>query len=158
MEGGIYLRDSLFNNNGHISDSCIKKFKRGDLDSRELIVVSQHIENCEKCIQHLTGSFDDNEFKKVPFGFEEEVKNKIVKYKKKNRQFLFYSLRVSLAACISLIFVFSSTLNFIANTKVKTLEISSPKFTVVNSINMELGNFTNKIINMEVFNNENEKR
>lgn len=158
MEGGIRLRDSLFDSNGHINDLCIKKFKKGDLDNKELIVVSQHMECCEKCVQCLTESFDDNELIEVPLGFEEELKNKIIKYKKKDKQFLFYSLRVSIAACISLIFVFSSTLNFIANTKMKTLEIGSPKFTVVNSINIELGNFTNKIINMEVFNNENEKR
>lgn len=156
MEGGIYLRYDLFDSKGHISDSCMEKFKMGELDNRELIVVSQHMENCEECIHHLTDIFCDSELQKVPFGFEEEVKNKIIKHK--NSQFLFYSLRVSAAACISLIFVFSSTLNFIANTKMKTLEISSPKFTVVNSINRELGNFTNKIVNMEVFNNENEKR
>lgn len=158
MEGGIYLKDSLFDSKGHISDSSIEKFKKGQLNNRELTVVSQHMENCEECILHLTDTFCDSELEKVPFGFEEEVENKIIKYKNKNRQFLFYSLRVSAAACISLIFVFSSTLNFIANTKMKTLEISSPKFTVVNSINRELGNFTNKIVNMEVFNNENQKR
>ncbi|WP_368488188.1 hypothetical protein [Clostridium sp. BJN0013] len=152
------MRNNLFDNDGHISNLCIKKFKERDLDNKELIVVFQHIECCEKCVQYLTESFDDSELMEVPFGFEEEVKNKIVKYKKKNRQFLFYSLRVSIAACISLIFVFSSTLSFMANTKIKTLEIVSPKFTVINSINIELGNFTNKIINMEVFNNENEKR
>lgn len=53
--------------------------------------------------------------------------------------------------------VFSNTLNFIVNTK-KVVGIAPPNLSIVNSINTNISNFSQKIINMEGFNNENEKR
>ncbi|MHC6181405.1 hypothetical protein ACYUJ6_16430 [Clostridium sp. JNZ X4-2] len=152
------MNDGLFNRDGHIKDLSIKRFKERRLSDMELAVLSKHIGNCEKCAGKLADSFQQDDFLKVPYGFEEEVKNRINRKYEKNRQFFFYSLRISIAACIALVFVFSSTLNFMANTTMKTMEIKSPKFTAVNSINMKLDNFTNRIIDMEVFNNENEKK
>lgn len=158
MEGGVDLSDDLFNSKGHIKNSALKKFNERSLSDIELAILSEHIGNCEKCAEKLADSFAQDDFLKVPGGFEEEIKNKINRKHEKSRQFFFYTLKVSMAACIALVFVFSSALNFMANTGVKTMKIKSPEFTVVNSINMELGNFTSKIIDMEVFDNEIQKK
>ncbi|MCI1967914.1 hypothetical protein [Clostridium luticellarii] len=152
------MSDDLFNSSGHIKNSALKRFRDGNLNDIELVILSKHIESCEECAEKLTDSFEQVDFLKVPGGFQEEIKDKINRRHEKNRQFFFYSLKVSMAACIALVFVFSSTLNFMASTGVRTLKIKSPQFTVVNSINMKLGNFTNKIIDMEGFNNEIQKK
>ncbi|WP_446897338.1 hypothetical protein ACSVC9_09950 [Clostridium sp. LBM24168] len=152
------MSSNLFDHDGHLTALSIEKFKNGQLDDEELISMSEHVEKCEKCAELLVESFDDSELSEVPFGFEEEVKSKIHGEVKNSTQFFLYSLRVSIAVCLSLMFVFSNMLNFMANNRIKNMQINAPSFKVLNSINMELGNFTDKIIDMEVFNNENEKR
>ena len=91
-------------------------------------------------------------------GFEQEILSKIKKKKENNTQFVFYSLRVAMAASIALMFVFSNGLNFLANTKTKTLEINPMSLSTINTINKSLNNFSRKIINLEVFNNEKGKK
>ena len=71
---------------------------------------------------------------------------------------MFYSLRVAMAASIALMFVFSNGLNFVANTKIKTLNVNPMSLSTINTINESLNNFSQKIINMEVFNNEKGKK
>jgi hypothetical protein len=157
MEGGIYL-SNLFDESGHISYSSLKKLKNNSLTDDELIKVSEHIADCEKCSGYLAESFNEDELVDAPYGFQEEVKRKINKKSINRSQFFFYSMRVAVAACLSLIILFSSTLKFMADTTAVIENISAPNFKVVNSINRDLSNFTNKIVNMEVCNNENEKR
>jgi len=156
VEGGDYVSNTLFNENGHLTEITIKELKGGLLENNELILVSEHICDCESCAVIFGDSFNGNELAEAPLGFEEEIKNKIKKKKESDLQFLFYSLRVSIAACIALIFVFSNTLDFVANTKVKT--INPPNLSIVNSINTDINNFSRKIINLEVFSNEKEKK
>ncbi len=155
MEGGVYVSKILFDENGHVTEKLIKSIKDGSLESDELVIVLEHISLCEKCAEHLADSFNDSELVKAPFGFCEEVQNK--SKKKKNNEFLFYSMRVSVAVCMALMIVFSSVLNFMANTE-KVADIAPPNLSVINSINTDINNFSQNIINMGVFNNENEKR
>lgn len=152
------MRNNLFDDHGHLTVISIRKLKDGCLSDEELVSISEHIENCEECAEFLAESFDNGELYQAPFGFQEEVESRIGGKIKSNPQFLLYSFRVSIAVCLSLMLVFSNVLNFMANDTIKTLQINAPSFKMVNSINMELGNFTDKIINAEVFNNENEKR
>jgi len=152
------LRNDLFDDYGHLTVISIQKFKDGCLSDEELASIAEHMENCEECAELIAESFDDSELLEVPSGFQEEVKRKVAGKVKNNTQFFLYSFRVSIAVCFSLMLVFSNVLNFMANNRIKTMQINAPSFKMVNSINMELGNFTDKIINTEVFNNENEKR
>ena len=154
MEGGVYVSNILFNENGHLTDIVFETLKEGLLDGNELILVSEHICDCESCAGVFADGFNDNELAEAPLGFQEEVQSKIKK--KKDAQFIFYSLRVAIAACMALVFVFSNTLNYAANTKVS--KMNPPNLSIVNSINSDLSNFSQKIINMEVFNNEKEKK
>jgi len=63
-----------------------------------------------------------------------------------------------MAASIALMFVFSNALNFIANTKNKTLDVTPMSLSTINTINRSLNDFSQKLINMEVFNNEKRKK
>lgn len=158
MEGGVYLRSILFNEDNHLTEISLKAFKEGHLDDKSLILLSEHIACCEKCADALASSFNDNELAKAPLGFQEEIQNKIKNKKQNSFQFGFYSLKVAVAASIALIIVFSSQLNYLANTKLEASYIKAPDLSIVNSINTNLYNLSEKIINMEVFNNEKEKK
>lgn len=158
MEGGVYVSDTLFKENGHLTKISLKGLKEGYLSDNELILISEHICHCEGCADALANSFDDIELVEAPLGFEAEILSKIKKKKENNNQFIFYSLRVAMAASIALMFVFSSTLNFVANTEAKTLNVNPLSLSTVNTINRSLNDFSQKLVNMEVFNNEKGKK
>lgn len=158
MEGGVYVINSLFKENGHLTKMSLDNLKEGCLSDTELVIISEHICKCEGCANALADSFDDNELVEAPLSFEQEVLNKIKKKKESKTQFVFYSLRVAMAASIALIFVFSNSLNFLANTKTKTLDVTPMSLSSINTINKSLNDFSQKIINLEVFNNEKRKK
>ena len=158
MEGGVYVSSTLFMENGHLTKISLKALKKGSLSDTELVLILEHLSACEACADELADNFSDNELAMVPLGFQQEILSKIDKKKENNTQFLFYSLRVAMAASIALVFVFSNALSFIANTKVDPLNITPMSIGATNTINKSLNDFSQKIINLEVFNNENEKK
>ena len=158
MEGGVNVSSTLFKENGHLTKISLKALKEGTLCNNELILISEHISHCEGCANVLADSFNDNELAEAPLGFEQEILCKIKKKKENHTQFIFYSLRVAMAASIALMFVFSNALNFLANTKTKTLYVNPMSLSAINTINISLNDFSQKIINMEVFNYEKGKK
>jgi len=158
MEGGVYVSYPLFKENGHLTKTSLKGIKEGAYGDNELVLLSEHICQCEECVDALADSFSDNELAEAPSGFEQEILSKIRKKKENNKQFVFYSLRVAMAASIALMFVFSNLLNFVANTKDKSFDVNPMSLSTINTINSNLNNFSQKIINMEVFNNEKGKK
>ncbi|WP_291643383.1 hypothetical protein [Clostridium sp.] len=149
---------TLFKENGHLTKVSINMLKEGSLSEVELILIAEHMSLCAECAGDFTDSLSDNELACVPSGFEQEILSKVKKNKERNTQFIFYSLRVAIAASIALVFVFSSQLNFIANTKTNTLNVSPISLSSINTVNQSLNDFSEKIINMEVFNNEKSKK
>lgn len=158
MEGGVYVINTLFKENGHLTKKSLKGIKEGTFSDNELVLLLEHICQCEECVVALADSYNNNELMQVPCGFEQETLIKIKNKKVKNTQFIFYSLRVAIAASIALIFVFSNPLNFVASTKVKTLGINPISFSYINTINSNLNKTSQNIINMEVFNDEKGKK
>lgn len=152
------MRSTLFKENGHLTKTSLKAFKEGYLSDSELVLLSEHICECEGCADDLADSFNNNELADAPLGFEQEILSKIKKKKESNTQFMFYSLRVVMAASIALMFVFSNPLSSVANTKIKTLNVNPMSLSTISSINESLNDFSQKIINMEVFNNEKGKK
>jgi len=158
MGGGVNVSLTLFKETEHLTKISLKALKEGSLSDNELILLSEHISNCEDCADALANSFNDFELAEAPLGFEQEIMSKIKKKKEKKTQFVFYSLRVAMAASIALMFVFSNGLNFLANTKTKTWNPNPMSLSNINTINVSLNNFSQKIINLEVFNNEKGKK
>jgi hypothetical protein len=157
MEGGIHM-NKLFDEKGHISKGSLLALKTGTLAETELISAAVHIGKCEGCANALANIFDTDELLEIPSGFVEEVTNKLQTKKRNDKQLIFYSFRVAVAACITLAIVFSGALNFITNIDVKAAEIKPSEFKVVNSINSSLRDFSQKILNMEVLENEEKKK
>ncbi|MBU3190197.1 hypothetical protein K9O30_14080 [Clostridium bowmanii] len=152
------MSTTLFKEYGHLTKTSLKALKEGSLNDNELILLSEHICNCEGCADALANSFNDNELVEAPLGFEQEVFYKVKKKKENNTQFVFYSLRVVMAASVALMIVFSNGLNFLANTETKTLKVNPMSLSTINTINESLNDFSQKIINLEVFNNEKGKK
>jgi len=158
MGGGVYLSNILFKENGHLTKISLEGLKDGTLLDNELVLISEHICSCEACAEALAESFNESELLDAPVGFEEEVLSKIKNKKESKNEFIFYSLRVAMAACIALVFVFSSALNSVANTNIKAVNVNPASLSTVNNINRSLNDFSQKIINLEVLGNEKEKK
>lgn len=156
MEGGVYVNSRLFNKEGHLTEETLKALKFDSLKDEELISVLEHISECQKCAGAFADSFNEDELAEAPLGFEEKVQIKMKGKKQSNIQFGFYCAKVAIAASIALMMVFSNGLNFLANSKtnyVKPLDLS-----IANSVNAQLNTFSEKIIKLEVFNNDKEKK
>lgn len=156
MEGGAYVKIILFNKEGHLTKDILKALKFGVLKDEELIDLLEHISDCQKCAGAFADNFEDDELAEAPLGFQEKVQIKIKGNKQSNIQFSFYCVKVAVAASIALMMVFSNGLNSLANTKtnyVKPLDLS-----IVNSVNANINTFSKKIIKLEVFNNDKEKK
>lgn len=153
MEGGSYMKSTLFDEKGHLSIETIEKLKVGSLNDDEMILVSEHLCYCESCANCLANSFEDNELVDAPSGFEDEVQSKIESKKQVKREFMLYSFKIGVAVCIALMFVFSNVFNIVTNSQIKKYTNIS-KINVANSINTKLTNFSEKVVNMEVFKHE----
>ena len=148
------MNSPLFEENGHLTKISLKAFKQGSLSDNELMLISQHICTCDSCSDDLSNSFSEDELIHTPLGFEEEILSKIKSSKRRKNEFVFYSLRVTIAASIALVFVFSNGLNFVANTKTTTIAIRPMSLSSVYIINKSLNDLSQNIIKLEVFNND----
>lgn len=146
----------LFDNDGHLSLETLEKLKLGKVNDEEMLDVLEHISKCSMCAMSFADSFNDDELEQAPSGFQEQVQSKIKDKKQNNIQFGLYCTKVAVAAFVALMMVFSSGLNFLANTKPRN--IKPPNLSITNSVNAKLNAFSEKIIKMEVFNNDKEKK
>lgn len=158
MEGGVYVTNSLFNREGHLTEDTIMALKFGTLSDEEMISILDHISDCNMCAGVFADSFKEDEFAKAPLGFEEKVQIKIKSKKQSNMEFNFYCIKVVVAASIALMMIFSNGLNFLVNTQEKSNYIKPPDLSIVNLINSKLNDFSEKIIKLEVFDNDKEKK
>lgn len=155
MEGGVYVKNTLFNKEGHLTKETLDALKFDILNNGELLSILDHISDCEKCAGAFADNFKDTELAKAPLGFEETVQIKIKDKKQSSIKFNFYCFKVVATVCIALLMVFSNGLNFLANEK--AANIKPIDLNILNSVNSNLNNFSEKIIKLEVFNNEKEK-
>lgn len=147
----------IFNEKGHLTVEGISALCAGALSSEERLRAAEHIAGCPACASRLAASLEVS-LSTVPEGFAEQVVNKAenVKAAKDKRQFLFYSLRVSLAACIALVILFSGLLNRLFAFNVTEMKL--PDLHAVSQITERLSSFSEKVMNMEVFTDEKEKK
>lgn len=158
MEGGVYVNSGLLDEEGHLNEKALKALKFNTLKDEELIDLLEHISDCQMCAGAFADSFQDDELAEAPLGFEEKVQIKIKGKKQSKIQFGFYCTKVAVAASIALMMLFSNGLNFLVNAEEKENYIKPLNLSVVNSISSELNAFSEKIINLEVFRNDKEKK
>ena len=151
--------NQIFNSRRHLSPFALAALKAGSLPENELILVTTHIAQCLDCANAFADSFADNELKEVPIGFMEEIENRLAADKThKGKNLFFYSLRVGLAVCASLTILLFGTLSFHGKADAYAHIIKPPDLRFTQSINTQLRDFSQKLLNMEVFLNETKKR
>lgn len=147
------------NISGHITQTLLHEFADGTLGQDALIAAAAHIAECEQCALALAEAIEAKQAANVPAGFDEEVFCRIAHLtEKKTGGLVHFSFRVALAACVSLLFIFSGTLNRLADPNHSFEKIKSPDFSVVETINTNLQNFSHKILTMEVFQHDKETK
>ncbi|MBW6411614.1 hypothetical protein [Clostridium weizhouense] len=152
------MKSVLFNKEGHLTEEILNELKFGTLMDEEMVSVLDHISDCQKCAGSFADNFKDDELAEAPLGFQEKVEIKIKAKKQSGVQFGFYCTKVVVAASIALMILFSNGLNIMASSFEKSTSIKPLDLSILNSVNSTLSSFSEKIINLEVFNNGKEKR
>lgn len=136
--------------NEHLSDETLKALQQNRLSIDEKLDVLSHISTCEDCAARFSARFQ--ELIPPPPDLEQGILNKIHQTQKSSPSLFLYSLRVTIAACIAITLLFSGMFtkwNF---------EIRPPDGQKLNQLSGEMRNFTNKIINWEVYKYDQKER
>jgi hypothetical protein len=142
----------------HLSDTDLTALKEGRLNEREALALSSHISCCSLCAGRLVSCFSEDELLKVPAGFNESTLALLKPEKENKMQLLFYSIKVAAAVCATLVLIFSGALNFIEKLNEKIQDYGTKGQHVADVVNEGFKNFTDKILELEDFANENEKK
>lgn len=145
-------------NAGHLSECDLQALKEGTLHEAKILALSEHMSDCMMCAGRFAACFGEDELLEVPAGFRENIVNRLRPEKEDKRQMLFYSVRVAVAACLTLIFIFSGVLNFIQGMESKIEGYGVEGLYLADSVNSGFQNFSKKVLDLEVFINENEKK
>lgn len=138
--------------NAHVTQAALDDLVNGLLAHDELATAAQHIARCEPCALALAEAIEARPAAiAVPDGFDEEVLKRISSPKGKRTELTCFSLRVALAAGIALFFVFSSAWGTLGGLQEPLSNIKAPDFSAVERINMRLQDFSQQILDMEVF-------
>jgi len=146
------------NSKTHLTPDRIAALKKGELSTEETIQTLEHIGECIKCANEFAESYDASELLPLPTNFKKGVFSTIdrenlclaVKEKTRNRkrEFYFYSFKVSIAACVTLMLLFSGTFNNNMYFS-RTIQENLPE---VNAITENLKGFSNKLIDFNFSN------
>lgn len=142
--------NNLFDPDGHVAQPTLSGFAAGDLNREELTAVAEHIAVCEQCAGALAEAVEVKPPASVPAGFEEAILNRISDSNEKRAELFHFSFRVALAACAALLLVFSSTLNAFAGSNLFA-KIKAPDSCAIEIVNTHLRDFSQQILDMEVF-------
>lgn len=142
----------------HMSPEDLKSLRKGTLYEAERLSLLEHMSDCSLCAARYAGCFEADELLEVPSGFRENLLSRLKPERDDKRQMLFYSIRVAIAACATLIFIFSGALNFVASlgTMLKGYEVRGQY--VAETVNIGFQDFSKRILNLEEFVYENEKK
>lgn len=140
----------------HPERQTLLDFAEGKLDREETHAVTEHLASCLACINEFAEIASEMPCE-TPAGFKEEVNRRIAREKVKKAELLNFSFRVSIAACAA-IFLLSLGMLFPAGAQHSVTKIDPPNFSVVDSISSRLNDFSQKILNMEVFKNDETKK
>ncbi len=144
-------------NKEHLTPDRIKALKDGLLSRDEAIAALEHLGECEQCADAFAESYSSQELLGLPPGFKSAVFSAIRKEQRKfgkertetadrKRELFRYSFRVSIAACITLLLLFSGTVNYGINFS-RTIDTN---LSGVNVITENLRGFSDKLIDFKV--------
>lgn len=141
----------------HMTTERMKALKDGLLSREDAISALTHIGECKQCADTFAGCYGEQElleltaeFKSAVFSAIEKEKRTVIKDRVKaadrKRELFRYSFRVSVAACITLLLLFTGTMNYGIHFS-RSIGTGLPE---VNEITENLRGFSNKLIDFEV--------
>lgn len=134
----------------HPEKQTLLDFLSGSLSQEETDAVTEHLASCISCSNALAELASQHP-RETPAGFEEEVRRRIDREKEKKSELLHFSFRVAIAACAAFFFIFLGALNAAAGPQNPLAKIEAPSFSAVDNISTQLRDFSQKILQMEVF-------
>lgn len=141
----------------HLSPDRLKAMKDGLLSEAEMVSALGHLGQCDRCADAFAECYGSRELLVLPPGFRQAVfsavyradkmegKNKAITAAGK-RELYRYGFRVSVAACITLLLLFSGTMNYGINFS-RSIRTDLPE---VNVITESLRGFSDRLIQFEI--------
>lgn len=150
----------------HLTIELLYAFNNNTLDDETYLSVLNHISSCDNCSILYSNTITKKDIITAPHYLKSNImeriqrSNEIVNIVEKqkisiNRQLFFYSIKVGLAMCGALIFLYSGLLSKEYSSEAK--ELPMIKMDTVDNINNKLYEFSNKLI-MEENNYDKEKK
>lgn len=151
---------------GHLTEEMIAALVSGKLGINEKIEALDHIAVCEACSERLTDAYENVALLKLPPQFCDEVRSSLRQYvapelnrnlvepqirksdrQERQKEYRRYSFRVVLAACFTMVLLFSSTVS----TGIAALNdrMANPDFSHIEKFSQGLNNFSNQVLNWE---------
>ncbi len=106
------MREKDWDARGHLTSAALDALKNGETRGGELDAQLAHLGNCAACAQRFAAGIAPEELAPLPKGFAECVRARLPQ---KRAPLLGYSLRVAVAACLALLFLFSGALRGMAD-------------------------------------------
>lgn len=143
-------------NKEHLTPDIMTALKIGRLTGAEAVSALEHIGECEQCADAFAGIYHEGELLELPPGFRSAVFSSVERERRtvpivkseqndKKRELFRYGFRVSIAACITLVLLFSGTINYGINLS----RAIHPDLSRVNVITEDLRGFSDKLINFK---------
>lgn len=147
----------IVSSNGHPTPQTLHDFMAGTLSPEDTLTAADHIASCPLCTRSLAEIAGENRVE-APAGFEEEIESRITREKQKKSELLRFSFRVAAAACVAFFFILIGALNAVAGPLDPLAKIEAPSFSAVDNISTHLQSFSQKILDLEVFQHAETKR
>ncbi len=141
----------------HLTPDRMKDLKGGILSGNDAISALEHIGECEQCADAFAGCYFASELVELSQGFKSDVFSAIDREKRKEmkekgkvadgkRELFRYSFRVSIAACITLLLLFTGTIDYGIHFS-RSIHTDLPEVKVITE---NLKGFSDKLIDFEV--------
>ena len=135
----------------HLAPADFRRLAQGAADDKDRMRAAEHMAACPACALAFAEYLENGELAPVPPGFGEEVRGRIRDRKAGRITFVFYSLRVALAACAALVFVFSGAFRYAADVPDRAGCVRAPDLRFVSVFDTQLRDFSQRVLDWEVF-------
>lgn len=143
--------ENLIGPGGHLTPAAFRRLAESGADGGERLRAAEHMAGCPACALAFSEYLGNRELAPVPPGFGEEVRGRIRAKKAGRVTFAFYSLRVALAACAALVFVFSGAFRYAADMPGRVGCVRAPDLRFVSAFDTQLRDFSQRVLDWEVF-------
>lgn len=157
MKDDTPMPSGLFEN-GHLTPMALASLRQGRLEGAQQDAALLHLGRCEPCAAAYAGGFGERELCDPPAGFGETLARRRARAAADRRAFVGYAFRVALAACVALVVTFSGAFGQWAAWQEKAGDVRAPSFRTVDRLSAGLRDFSQTILDLEVFHNAPKKK